>query len=114
MSERDDLARDLRAKYLRPNVPDNVAQRVFDKAWEDGHASGIHEVEMHYDDLSEIVNAAMVAQAVVNTPDAIEVCDLEHGHEGNAATVYGHHGSSRTCIRLKSTNEWVYDPGWEK
>lgn len=60
-SERDLLAQDLRQKYLIERVPDEIAQRVFNKAWEDGHASGTHEVEMHYDDLSEIVNAAFKA-----------------------------------------------------
>lgn len=40
-------------------------------------------------------------------------CPLNHGGEGNPARVYGHHGSARTCIRIKSTNEWVYDPAWE-
>lgn len=58
---RDLLAQDLRLKYLRLGVPDKVAARVFEKAWEDGHASGNHEVEQHYDDLSEIVNAAFKA-----------------------------------------------------
>lgn len=58
---RDLLAQDLRQKYLRPQVPEDVAKRVFDKAWEDGHSAGDHEVEMHYDDLSEIANAAFKA-----------------------------------------------------
>jgi hypothetical protein len=60
-SERDLLAQDLRQKYLTPGVPDEVAAKVFDKAWEDGHASGTHEVEIHYDELSEIANAAFKA-----------------------------------------------------
>ena len=59
--ERTLLAQDLRQKYLRKGVPDHVAKRVFDKAWEDGHASGTHEVEIHYDEISEIVNAAFAA-----------------------------------------------------
>jgi hypothetical protein len=45
---------------------------------------------------------------------ALAVCDQEHGYEGNPTTVYGHHGSVRTCIRLKTTNQWVYDPAWEQ
>lgn len=59
--EREMLAQDLKQKYLRPGIPDEVAERVFRKAWDDGHASGNHEVEMQYDELSEIVNAAFKA-----------------------------------------------------
>lgn len=44
---------------------------------------------------------------------AVSVCDLDHGGDGNPARVYGHYGSRRTCIRLKATDEWVYDPAWE-
>lgn len=61
LSERDLLEQDLRQKYLRPGVSDEVAIKVFRKAWEDGHSAGNHEVEMHYDDLSEIANAAFKA-----------------------------------------------------
>jgi hypothetical protein len=43
----------------------------------------------------------------------LAVCDIDHGHEGNPARVYGHHGSPRTCIRLKATDQWAYDPAWE-
>jgi hypothetical protein len=43
----------------------------------------------------------------------LKVCKRDHGGPGNAATVYGHHGSMRTCIRIKATDEWVYDPAWE-
>lgn len=60
-SERALLALDLRQKYLRPHVPDGVAAKVFDKAWEDGHAEGTYTLEQHYDDLSEIANAAFRA-----------------------------------------------------
>jgi hypothetical protein len=44
----------------------------------------------------------------------LKVCTKNHGGPGNAATVYGHPGSVRVCIRLHNTNTWVYDPGWEK
>lgn len=43
----------------------------------------------------------------------LKVCKQEHGLDGNAATVYGHHGSVRVCIRIFGTNKWVYDPRWE-
>lgn len=60
-AERNDLHRDLKQKYLKPEVPWHISQRVFDKAWEDGHADGTYAVEQAYDDLSEIVNAAFKA-----------------------------------------------------
>lgn len=42
-------------------------------------------------------------------------CRLEHGGPANAATVYGHHGSQRVCIRLAGQGRiWVYDPRWER
>lgn len=44
----------------------------------------------------------------------LTVCNEEHGGEGNPARVYGHHGSPRTCIRVKATDRWVYDPDWER
>lgn len=37
------------------------------------------------------------------------VCTQDHGGESNAATVYGHHGSTRVCTRVKGTDTWVYD-----
>lgn len=43
----------------------------------------------------------------------VEACDLDHGWDDNPARVYGHYGSPRTCIRLRATDEWVYDPAWE-
>ena len=59
--ERETLAQDLRQKYLLPDIPDEVAEKVFNKAWEDGHASGAHEVEMHYEEMKDMVNAAFKA-----------------------------------------------------
>lgn len=32
---------------------------IFNKAWEDGHASGYEEVAMHYEELTNIVRAAL-------------------------------------------------------
>lgn len=51
---------DLHHKYL-PDVPKEVAAKVFDKAWEDGHANGLHEVEQHYEEIAEIVKAGYEA-----------------------------------------------------
>jgi hypothetical protein len=43
--------------------------------------------------------------------ERLRICDMQHGRPGNAASVYGH--AVRTCIRIKGTNTWVYDPAWE-
>jgi hypothetical protein len=59
MDEREMLAARLRAEYLGDEVPAAVAVMVFRKAWEDGHDSGEHEVEQQYDNLAEIVRAAV-------------------------------------------------------
>lgn len=45
---------------------------------------------------------------------AMRVCDQSHGGESNTATVYGHHASIRTCIRMFDSDTWVYDPRWEE
>lgn len=45
---------------------------------------------------------------------ALRVCKEDHGGEHNSATVYGHHASRRTCIRLQASNVWVFDPAWEE
>lgn len=31
-----------------------IDDRVWRKAWDDGHSNGLHEVEVHYDELSEL------------------------------------------------------------
>lgn len=58
--ERDEFETRLKADYL-PGLPDAVTALVFDKAWEDGHASGVHEVEARYDELVDIAKAAFEA-----------------------------------------------------
>ena len=48
-----------------------------------------------------------------NPFDNLTVCDQDHGGPDNAATVYGHYGSVRVCIRLKDTDIWIYDSSYE-
>lgn len=36
------------------------------------------------------------------------VCNKTHGGPGNAATVYGHFGSTQTCVRIGTSSVWVY------
>ena len=55
--DRDVLAARLREDYLH-DLPVEVTDKVFRKAWEDGHASGTHEVEQQYRELAEIVALA--------------------------------------------------------
>lgn len=57
----DKEARRLRGQFLAAGIPDDVATRVFGYAWREGHASGMHEVEMIYDDLADLVNLAYLA-----------------------------------------------------
>ncbi len=57
---KDHMQEALRTAYL-PNLPEAVTDLVFRKAWEDGHASGEHEVEQIYEDLAEIAKAAHAA-----------------------------------------------------
>lgn len=62
---RDEVAAALREEYLS-DLPASlrtieVAGVVFRKAWEDGHASGLHEVEQHYAELAEIARLAYQA-----------------------------------------------------
>lgn len=51
----------LNATFLPDGLPNAVRDAVWKKAWDDGHASGIHEVEMHYEELADIVKAAYEA-----------------------------------------------------
>lgn len=44
----------------------------------------------------------------------LRTCTKDHGGPGNSATVYGHHGSIRVCIKIRETGKWVYSPGWER
>lgn len=52
--ERKAFAARLAKEHLR-YVDELVTDKVFDFAWEAGHASGEHEVEQVYADLAEIV-----------------------------------------------------------
>lgn len=55
--EREDLSNRLRKKYA-PNLPEKVTNMIFNKAWDDGHASGEQDVEYHYDEVAEIAKTA--------------------------------------------------------
>lgn len=60
-------------------VPWEVAEKVFVKAWEDGHASGEHEVAMHYEEIAEIVKTAYEAGLNFGVPKTDEAADrLRH------------------------------------
>lgn len=58
--ERDAFEARLKQEYL-PSVPESVSAKVFDYAWEEGHASGEHEVETVYSEVSLIALEAWEA-----------------------------------------------------
>lgn len=37
------------------------------------------------------------------------ICTEDHGGPNNSAEVYGHWGSSRTCVRLPGSDTWVFN-----
>lgn len=39
-------------------LPEAAQQAIWDYAWDQGHASGYNEVEMHYSDVAAIANLA--------------------------------------------------------
>lgn len=45
-------------KYMVTCLSEGVCDLLWNKAWEDGHASGFHEVEMLYEDLAEIAKSS--------------------------------------------------------
>ncbi len=52
--EREAHADSMAAEYL-PRFKKTVTDRVYAKAWEDGHAEGLENVESHYDDLAALI-----------------------------------------------------------
>lgn len=61
VDDRTALRKRLRAEHIDVEVPENIADEVFSKAWEDGHADGEHMVEQEYGELAALVNAAFRA-----------------------------------------------------
>lgn len=47
----------LRQEYL-VSMPDSVADKVWEMAWDAGHSAGYYEVESHYQDFAELANVA--------------------------------------------------------
>lgn len=58
--ERERLSTRLAEAFL-PNLPPSVTGKVFERAWEDGHSGGEHEVEIHYEEIAVIALAAWEA-----------------------------------------------------
>ena len=61
MSERAELEKELRARYMRKGMSEEAALAAFDFAWEEGHSSGNWEVEMYYTDIARVANLAFDA-----------------------------------------------------
>lgn len=57
---RDEFAANLAAEYL-PAMPSTVTDKVFAKAWEDGHSTGYALVEDMYSELADLLDAAVAA-----------------------------------------------------
>lgn len=74
MTDRHGLMADLHHKFL-PDLPKTVAAKVFDKAWEDGHANGEHEVAMHYEEIAEIAKAAFEAGHIAGWTGGMAAAD---------------------------------------
>jgi hypothetical protein len=58
---REEKAAEFRERYGLRVVPDRIAERVWNLAWEDGHASGYWQVEEFYADYAELVLAVREA-----------------------------------------------------
>lgn len=54
--EREDHKKKLEQNYDH-ELPDSrvIMDALYDKAWEDGHSCGLHEVESHYGELVDLV-----------------------------------------------------------
>lgn len=51
--------RDWLANEYAPTLPGSVKDKVWGKAWEDGHSGGFNEVEGHYRDYAEFAEFVM-------------------------------------------------------
>jgi len=51
----------LRAEGGTEDLPDELHDKIFDLAWENGHANGYSEVEIHYVEYAELALAAYAA-----------------------------------------------------
>ena len=50
---------DLEKEHGLEDVPEEVKTKVFAMAWERGHASGLYDVEMNYEELAELITLAL-------------------------------------------------------
>ena len=57
----DEFAQRLRTMYLPENA-EETSRIVYERAWSYGHASGYHEVENLYEELSAMVKAILQAE----------------------------------------------------
>ncbi len=64
---------ELEEKYKTQHLPDNVREMVFHVAYERGHAYGLAEVDIEYDDLAGLAKTAYSA----GYDAARTVCELE-------------------------------------
>lgn len=51
----------LAEEYLTVDLSRNQRNVLFDRAWGEGHAYGVHEVEHHYGELAEFISVFVEA-----------------------------------------------------
>lgn len=56
-----EFKKDLEEEFADSSWPQSVLNALYSKAWEDGHASGCHEVAGVYSDLIALVDVAFKA-----------------------------------------------------
>lgn len=101
-NDRTKLCIDLH-NNLAPDLPRSVTDKVFAKAWEDGHANGEHEVTQQYEELLEIARAA---HRITHGP-AFEVqIDGQYGIQDGTI----HLIRDGKEIVMWDSAEWVEDP----
>ena len=49
----EEFKNDLAFEYCVDNLPKEIQDKIFSKAYEDGHASGYHDIAWHYEELAE-------------------------------------------------------------
>lgn len=49
----EEFKNDLAVEYCVDDLPKEIQDKIFSKAYEDGHASGYYDIAWHYEELAE-------------------------------------------------------------
>jgi hypothetical protein len=60
----DNFKSDLEKEFGTDILPKSIRDKIFSKAWEDGHAYGHSEVLIHYEDIADFVDD--IISAILN------------------------------------------------